>query len=66
MKEVFEEKTIPAPLPVGEDGSDAFLPIANVGEETRLAILRDYCLSLDGADKKIVDIICHAKWGDGK
>ena len=63
MIEVFEEKTIPAPLPVGEDGSDAFLPTTNAGEETRLAILRDYCLSLDGADKKVVDIICHAKWG---
>lgn len=70
MIEVFEEEavnTVPVPLPMGKDGSDAFLPIINAGEEqTRLAILRDYCLSLDGADKKIVDIICHAKWGDSK
>lgn len=66
MIEVFEEKTIPVPQPAREDGSDAFLPIINAGEETRLAILRDYCLSLDGADKKVVDIICHAKWGDCK
>lgn len=67
MIEVFEEKTVPVPLNAEEDGSGAFLPIINAGEEqTRLAILRDYCLSLDGADKKIVDIICHAKWGDSK
>lgn len=66
MIEVFEEKTVPVPLNAEEDGSGAFLPIINAGDETRLAILRDYCLSLDGADKKIVDIICHAKWGDSK
>ena len=66
MIEVFDDETILPPVPVNEDGSSAVLPIAKTCVEIRLAILRDYCLSLDGADKKIVDIICHAKWGDSK